>query len=270
MDTVRRRRATGSRPSTFAALALWVLAGCGALRATKPEGLPGGDYRSRCDQPLHACLTSFESVCGDGYDVVRAAETRERKGSYPTVRESFTSEAIVRCRTPQSLIGDARERGAAGAGLAPASGAADAAAPQPSTATAPARALRPARPTARASALAIVDRGPRATAGRAADSRPALRPNKNDTDPSPASALPKWTPCNKRSEPRPASFRKDAAPPVGPGERLRRQATCRSIDDKFRNNNAPLPADTLCFDSTSIRWVNELGIGDSPSHTRIP
>jgi len=57
---------------------------------------------------------------------------------------------------------------------------------------------------------------------------------------------------------------------VGPGERLRRQATCRSIDDKFRNNNAPLPADTLCFDSTSIRWVNELGIGDSHSHTRIP
>ena len=139
METVRRRRATGSRPSTSAALALWVLAGCGALRATKPEGLPGGDYRSRCDQPLHACLTSFESVCGDGYDVVRAAETRERKGSYPTVRESFTSEAVVRCRTPQSLIGDARERGAAGAGLAPPSGAAAAAAPPPSTATAPDR-----------------------------------------------------------------------------------------------------------------------------------
>lgn len=139
IDQQKRRRATGSRPSTFAALALWVLAGCGALRATKPEGLPGGDYRSRCDQPLHACLTSFESVCGDGYDVVRAAETRERKGSYPTVRESFTSEAVVRCRTPQSLIGDARERGAAGAGLAPPSGATAAAAPQPSTATAPDR-----------------------------------------------------------------------------------------------------------------------------------
>jgi hypothetical protein len=138
MDTVRRRRATGSRPSTFAALAVWVLAGCGALRASKPEGLPGGDYRSRCDQPLYACLTSFESVCDDGYDVVRAAETRERKGAYPTVRESFTSEAVVRCRTPQSLIGDARER-AAGAALAPPSGAAAAAPPQPSTATAPDR-----------------------------------------------------------------------------------------------------------------------------------
>jgi hypothetical protein len=142
MEAVRRRRATRSRPSTFAVLALWLLAGCAALRATKPEGLPGGDYRSRCDQPLHACLTSFESVCVDGYDVVRAAETRERKGSYPTVREFFTSEAVVRCRTPPSLIGGARERGD-GAGLAPPSGAAAAAPPQPSSTSAAAPPDRP-------------------------------------------------------------------------------------------------------------------------------
>jgi hypothetical protein len=57
---------------------------------------------------------------------------------------------------------------------------------------------------------------------------------------------PEWTPCNKTSELYPVSFRKDAAPPLGLGERLRRQAICRSIDDKFRNNNAPRPADTLC------------------------
>jgi len=78
------------------------------------------------------------------------------------------------------------------------------------------------------------------------------------------------------------------------------------MDDKFRNNNAPRPADTCAtggahheishfvmarnqnnctekltleaipegtgtlFDSTLIVWVNELGIGDSHSHTRIP
>ena len=116
-----------------------MLAGCGALRATKPEGLPGGDYRSRCDQPLHACLSSFESVCGDGYDVVRAAETREREGVLPDGPRVLHQRGGRPVPDAAALIGDARERGAAGAGLAPPSGAAAAAAPPPSTATAPDR-----------------------------------------------------------------------------------------------------------------------------------
>ena len=86
---------------------------------------------------------------------------------------------------------------------------------------------------------------------------------------------------------------------MGLGERLRRQATCRSMDDKFRNNNALRPPDTCatgsahheisrfvmatnqnnCTEKLTIitqgcsrqvaDLINELGIGDSHSHARI-
>src|SRR4051812_32282706 len=93
------------RPGPLAAVALLLAGGCGLFRSSRPEALPDGSYRVRCEKALVTCLAVVDSVCGAGYEVVHAAETHERRGSPPIVAEDFTSEAVFRCRAPKSLFG---------------------------------------------------------------------------------------------------------------------------------------------------------------------
>jgi unsaturated rhamnogalacturonyl hydrolase len=85
-------------------VACW-FAAC-TLVARRPERLPDGTYRTSCSTPLTQCLESFETICeSHGYDVISASEDRKR----PDLREIpdviVTSEAHVRCRTPEPIFG---------------------------------------------------------------------------------------------------------------------------------------------------------------------
>jgi hypothetical protein len=77
---------------------------CALLRSTKPESLPDGTYRLTCKTALDACLTSLDTICHDGYEVIHASEKRERKGPPPVDQLYLSSEAVIRCRTVEALI----------------------------------------------------------------------------------------------------------------------------------------------------------------------
>lgn len=77
---------------------------CGLLRSAKPESLPDGSYRLSCATSLAECLASLDTVCRDGFDVIHAQEKRERRGPPPVEQLTFSSEALLRCRTPEPLF----------------------------------------------------------------------------------------------------------------------------------------------------------------------
>src|SRR5262252_1039995 len=78
---------------------------CGMLRAAKPEAMPDGSLRLSCASTLNDCLASMDAtICRDGYDVIHAQEKRERRGPEPLPTETISSEAVVRCRTPEALF----------------------------------------------------------------------------------------------------------------------------------------------------------------------
>jgi len=46
------------------------------MRSAKPESLPDGTNRLTGKTALDACLTSLDTVCHDGYEVIHASEKR--------------------------------------------------------------------------------------------------------------------------------------------------------------------------------------------------
>lgn len=84
--------------------ALLLLGSCASMSRPKAEPLPDGTYRVACDKALADCLSPFDK-CHHGFDVVRASESRHRRGPEPLPAEYFESEAILRCRQPSRLLG---------------------------------------------------------------------------------------------------------------------------------------------------------------------
>lgn len=99
------RRLEAARGLIVVATGAVVLAAACGTAHFRRETLPDGSLRLQCNKPLASCLGVWDSECLDGYDVIRATETRDRKGPYPTVMEFFTSEAVVRCRQAPGLVG---------------------------------------------------------------------------------------------------------------------------------------------------------------------
>lgn len=91
-------------PFRFVLAALLVCGSCATMSRPKAEALPDGTYRVACDKPLADCLTPFDK-CNHGFDVVRASESRRRRGPEPLPAEYFESEAILRCRQPSRVVG---------------------------------------------------------------------------------------------------------------------------------------------------------------------
>ncbi len=96
-----------ARALGLGASALLLQAGCDALRTVRPTPLGDQTYQVTCPKALAQCLTSLDPVCPDGYTVVRAEEKRERRGPTPWVVETYSSDAVVRCRDQASVFSSA-------------------------------------------------------------------------------------------------------------------------------------------------------------------
>jgi hypothetical protein len=118
-----RVKGTHKRKSDWlgAILVIGLSHSCASFRSPAPEALPDGNYRISCKKPLATCLSSLDSVCKDGYQIVRATEDRKRKGAYPAVYEFVESEAVISCRQAESLAGPGARGHAAAGGASPSS-----------------------------------------------------------------------------------------------------------------------------------------------------
>jgi rhamnogalacturonyl hydrolase YesR len=85
-------------------VACW-FAAC-TLTAVRPERLPDGSYRTSCTIPLTKCLETFETICeSHGYEVISASEDRKRPDLREIPEVIVSSEAHVRCKAPEPLLG---------------------------------------------------------------------------------------------------------------------------------------------------------------------
>lgn len=132
----------GTRQGPVVAVAV-ALAGCatGASQGNNLRKLPDGSYEVACRQTLATCLQAFETVCAwHGYDVISAAERRQRADLRDPAEETIDSEAQVRCRSGEALFGSSPS---APAPPPPAAAAPSVPAPAPAV---PARAAPTAEP----------------------------------------------------------------------------------------------------------------------------
>ena len=69
--------------------------------------LADGSYHVSCKEPLSHCLASgLQDVCTRyGYDVIHAKEEKKHYGPSLWEAEYVSSDAVVRCREAQALIG---------------------------------------------------------------------------------------------------------------------------------------------------------------------
>jgi len=86
------------------ALALGFLA-CAYDQANRTR-LADGSYHLSCKEPLSHCLTTLRDVCSRyGYDVIHAKEEKKHYGPSLWEAEYISSDAVIRCREPEALIG---------------------------------------------------------------------------------------------------------------------------------------------------------------------
>ena len=89
-------------PLTLAAVVVFA---CAAQNAGRTR-LADGSYHVSCKEPLYRCLAAMTDLCSRyGYDVVRAKEEKKHYGPSLWEAEYVSSDAIVRCREPEALIG---------------------------------------------------------------------------------------------------------------------------------------------------------------------
>jgi hypothetical protein len=82
----------------------WI-ASC-ALAVHRPQKLADGSYQTSCNTPLTSCLETFETLCEwQGYDVIAASEHRSRSDLREIPDVTINSEAHVRCRQPEPILG---------------------------------------------------------------------------------------------------------------------------------------------------------------------
>lgn len=146
----------GTRQGPVVAVAV-ALAGCatGASQGNNLRKLPDGSYEVACRQTLATCLQAFETVCAwHGYDVISAAERRQRADLRDPTEETISSEAQVRCKSGAPLFGRSPDAGP----TAPATPAALPPGPPPASA-APAAAEPPVDVTPAACAVPTPDGG---------------------------------------------------------------------------------------------------------------
>jgi len=65
------------RPGALAAVALLLVGGCALFRSSRPEALPDGTYRVRCDKALATCLVTIEPTCRDGCQVAESLRSQQ-------------------------------------------------------------------------------------------------------------------------------------------------------------------------------------------------
>jgi hypothetical protein len=79
---------------------------CAANQGNRTR-LADGSYHVSCKEPLSQCLASgLRDVCTRyGYDVVHAKEEKKHYGPSLWEAEYISSDAVVRCREPEALVG---------------------------------------------------------------------------------------------------------------------------------------------------------------------
>ena len=93
------------RASACLALSIAVVAACASGKPGRTK-LPDGSYKIQCRMPLADCLTALADVCKlHGYDVVQGKEKISRNGVEPVDSTIVESEAVVRCRSANTLFG---------------------------------------------------------------------------------------------------------------------------------------------------------------------
>jgi hypothetical protein len=86
------------------ALAAGCVASCAVVHY--PQKLADGSYQASCNAPLTSCLKTFETLCEwQGYDVIAASERRSRSDLREIPDVTINSEARVRCRPPETVLG---------------------------------------------------------------------------------------------------------------------------------------------------------------------
>ena len=96
----------GTRQGPVVAVAV-ALAGCatGASQGNNLRKLPDGSYEVACRQTLATCLQAFETVCAwHGYDVISAAERRQRADLRDPAEETISSEAQVQLQVGRGPV----------------------------------------------------------------------------------------------------------------------------------------------------------------------
>ena len=94
------------RGARFAALGAGAIAACASLAPRQPQRLPDGSFRVACDAPLTSCLEPFDRICdSNGYDVVSASERRKRIDLRDVPEVIVSSEAQVRCKPGDPVLG---------------------------------------------------------------------------------------------------------------------------------------------------------------------
>lgn len=119
--TVARTDASDSRPEAgvrrLHAAILIGLASSGLVCATATRNvqqLPDGSYRLGCNGPLASCLATLGTICNwHGYDVVSGDERRGHPDLRDVPDDTVTSEAVLRCRPGEPLLGSWPSSGAA-------------------------------------------------------------------------------------------------------------------------------------------------------------
>src|SRR6516225_3021759 len=93
------------RAPLTASLAFWGLVGC-AFFVARPNRLPDGSYRVSCDGSLSRCLDPFDQICEwHGYDVISASESRRHSDLREVPTLTVVSEAHIRCKPGEPLLG---------------------------------------------------------------------------------------------------------------------------------------------------------------------
>jgi hypothetical protein len=154
----------GARPGLVVGAA-FALAGCATV-APAARKLPDGSYEIACAQPLATCLQAFENLCTwHGYDVISAAERRQRADLRDPQDDSISSEARVRCKSGEPLFGRSPTAG-------PTAPATPAPPPAPSQAPAPPAAAEPSAAVTRAACSASTADGGAPACGGSNPGRP--------------------------------------------------------------------------------------------------